>query len=146
MADRTVELRGQDGDHLSIEVGMRAHPGATDFDDGNWLSTRVTLRAGGFAAEVAATLRAEELRAFRDALRALDETLRGSATFATMEGWFELGLEVDRRGRVTASGFLIDDHTSGNRLRFTLRFDQTELKRMIRELDAVLSVFPVVGE
>jgi len=37
---------GGSADGVTLEVGGRQFPQATDFDDGNWLTTRVSVRAG----------------------------------------------------------------------------------------------------
>jgi hypothetical protein len=67
------------GDHISIRVIGRMHAGASDHWDGNWLITPVDVVAGGFPGSVGASLRAEELRAFREALAELNSALRGNA-------------------------------------------------------------------
>ena len=142
----TLTVRGAGGDRYEIAVGFRSQSDVEDFDDGNWLACAVRVKAGGFRGDVAVSLRAEEFRRFRDELRRLNATLTGAATFETMEEWTAVRLVGDGRGHIEASGFLVDGFADANRLAFRLDFDQTELARMLRELDAVLSAFPVVGK
>jgi hypothetical protein len=49
------------GDHLTIEVLGRMHPGSRDYWDGNWMVSPITLRIGGFAGRIEAGLRMDEL-------------------------------------------------------------------------------------
>jgi len=52
-------------------------PGADDFWDGNWLATPIEAVVGKFQGKVGASLRADELRSFRDALKILSRRLTG---------------------------------------------------------------------
>ena len=55
-------------------------------------------------------------------------------------------LTGDGRGHIKATGIVVDQLGPSNRLDFQLDFDQTQLSRLIRELNAMLVAFPVVGE
>ena len=143
----TVTVGRRDGDHLSIEVGGREHPQASDFDDGNWLVCLVSLRAGGFSGKYGASLRSEELARFRDAVRLLNETLQGEALFETLEGQLRVTIErVGGLGGLRVIGTALDAAGLGNRLSFELKdFDQTDLRDLIAALNEVVSTFPVIG-
>jgi hypothetical protein len=96
------------GDHLSIRVLGRVHPGADDFWDGNWLATPIEVTVGGFQGTVGASLRAEELQAFRDALKGLHSELKGEAVLESMEKWLTLRIAATSRGRLEVQGTLLD--------------------------------------
>jgi hypothetical protein len=87
-------------DHLSIIVLGRLHPGADDFWDGNWLATPIEAVVGKFQGKVGASLRADELRSFRDALKILSTTLDGEAVLKSMEEWLTLRVAITSRGRM----------------------------------------------
>jgi hypothetical protein len=76
-----VVIGPDNGDHLTIQILGRLHPGASDFWDGNWLATPVRVVAGGFRAEVGAALRCEELGQFREALEKLYASLQRPSDF-----------------------------------------------------------------
>lgn len=86
-------------DHIRLEVVSRAHPSADDYWDGNWVMTRVSIRAGGFRASYEACLRTDELKSFRDQLEAAYERLDRSACFESMEQWLTIGATGDGYGR-----------------------------------------------
>src|SRR6266481_9165431 len=93
------------GDHLALRVLGRLHPGADDFWDGNWLATPIKAAVGGFQATVGASLRADELQTFRDALKGLHSALNGEAVLESMEKWLTLrrfSWIAQPRGRLTA--------------------------------------------
>jgi hypothetical protein len=87
------------GDYISISVLGRLHPGADDFWDGNWVATRIEAGVGKFQGKVGASLRADELRSFREALRVLNATLDGEAVLKSMEEWLALRINATSRGR-----------------------------------------------
>jgi hypothetical protein len=58
-----------------------------------------------------------------------------------------LGIEVkgDVMGHFTAECEAIDQAGIGNRLSFTLSFDQTDIPAILRGLGSVVEEFPVLG-
>jgi hypothetical protein len=128
-----------------VIIGGRECPEATDYSDGNWLSASVDVAAGSFRGAYDASLRAEELARFRDQLRPLYRALAGRATFETTECCLGIQVEGDGKGHFHAKCFAVDVPGTGNRLTFTLDFDQTELPYVLRELDTICDAFPVVG-
>lgn len=135
-----------EGDHLSIRVLGRLHPGADDFWDGNWLVTPVVVVSGGFKAKSGATLRAEELRSFRQALEEVYSSLEGEAVLESMETWLSVRVAIDQAGRVAATGRIVDQPGSANELSFKLDdLDQSDLPDVIEALKEVETFFPVIG-
>jgi hypothetical protein len=135
-----------DGDHLSVEVVGRVHPGATDFWDGNWLTARISARAGAFHGAFVADLRADELERFAAQLRALEGAAEGKASLESAEGWVTLALALDARGRLVGSCELRDDPTGGAGLRFGLVADPSQRLHLLAALGALLEAFPVIGD
>jgi len=134
------------GDHLSIRVLGRLHPGADDFWDGNWLATPIEATVGGFQGRVGASLRADELQAFRDALQGLHSALNGEAVLESMEKWLTLRVAATSRGRLEVQGTLLDRAGDGNQLIFKIEgLDQSFLPRIIDSLEEVNTFFPVLG-
>ena len=114
-----------------------------EYWDDNWLNVEIRVCAGGFRGSVDATMITSELSKFLDELRPLQETLSGSAELVTMEEQLSLQLVGDGRGHVELRGEVADAPVIGNRLHFTLKFDQSQLGASIRELEAVVLQFPV---
>ncbi len=114
-----------------------------EYYDDNWLAVEIRVRVGGFHGKAQAAILTSELVSFALELHPLFETLKGSAEFKTMEEQLSLRLEGDGRGHIELTGEVEDRAGIGNRLHFTLKFDQSELKASIRELEMVTSEFPV---
>jgi hypothetical protein len=134
------------GDHLSIRVLGRLHPGAEDFWDGNWLATPIEATVGSFQGRVGASLRADELQAFRDALQNLHSTLNGEAVLESMEKWLTLRVAATSRGRLEVQGTLLDQAGDGNQLIFKIEgLDQSYLPKIIDSLAEIDTFFPVLG-
>ena len=142
-----VVLGRRNADHLAIEVWGRAHPQATDFEDGNWLACQVSVRAGAFSGRYAPTLRAEEFQRFTTGVRRLNDTLKGEAEFRTLEEQLTLRIErVGSLGDLRLVGTARGAAGTGNLLSFQLHeFDQTDLPGVLAALTEVTGAFPVIG-
>ncbi|MBB6350305.1 WapI family immunity protein [Nonomuraea muscovyensis] len=138
--------RGRESDHVLIQVRSRMHPGSTDFWDGNWLTSPIHVRVGGFTARINAGLRVDELRDFRVALERVYAEVKGSATLSSMEHWIELTAECHPTGSLSISGTLADDPGMRNTLDFVIEgLDQTDIPPLVDALVAVEERFPILG-
>lgn len=130
---------------LELTPLARSHAGATDYWDGNWLDTRVAVRAGAFRGEFVATLRTEEFAAFASDLRTASHELRGAVAFRSLEEWVVLEVHGDGRGHFTGVCRVRDRAGDGNLLECEIQFDQTEIPMMLGQLAAVAETFPTIG-
>ncbi|NIH83798.1 WapI family immunity protein [Amycolatopsis granulosa] len=143
----SVTIGSSAGGSLTISVVGRMHPEAIDFDDGNWLLSPVEVVVGHFSACIPASLRADELRAFRTGLSEVYENFGGIARLQSMEGWLSLAATVHSSGRVEIDGEVIDSIGSRNKLIFRLDgIDQSYLPGIIDSLLSIENEFPVRGE
>ena len=130
---------------VAVQVLARSHPGLQDYWDGNWVRSEVTLRAGAFSGRYDADLRTDEFARFRDELKAVFQPLIGNATFSSLEMWLAIELVGDGKGHFSGACQAMDTPGTGNRLTFSLAIDQTEIPSILRDLDSILSHFPVIG-
>jgi hypothetical protein len=140
-----VRIGGAARESLVVQIAARERPQSMDDWDGNWLHASVEVHAGGFDGRASGAIRAQELVVFRDDVAALARSLRGRATFSTMEDWLAIEMTGDGRGHVEVTGRLHDDPGSVNRLMFRLEVDQTHLSHVLAALDDVVTRFPVRG-
>jgi len=126
-------------------VLRRTYPDASDYWDGNWLSTKVSVRSRGLSGTVASNTRAEEYREFLGALVLLYETLEGSAEFSTMEEWLTMKVYGDALGHIAVDVELRDTSVIGNQLCCCLEMDQSYLKSAIASLQELVEKFPIKG-
>jgi hypothetical protein len=136
---------GSSNEHVMVIPSRRESPDVANTWDRDWVCAQIAVAAGGFRGEFEARLRTEEFVSFRDALRPLHEKLVGQAKFETMEGWLSVDVQGDGKGHFHADCVAVDLPGTGNRLTFGIDFDQTELREILRGLEAVADAFPVVG-
>lgn len=130
-------------ERVEIDVHGYERTPVGEYWDDNWLNVDIRVQAGGFKGSVAATFITSELEKFSSELRALFETLSGTAVFTTLENQLNLRLTGDGKGHIDMVGEVADQPGIGNRLHFALKFDQTQLGTSIRELANVITAFPI---
>jgi hypothetical protein len=130
-------------ERIDIDVHGYERDRVGEYWDDNWLNVTVRVQVGGFTGLVAAAIVTSELNSFLSALRILHKELKASAEFTTIEEQLSLRLVGDGKGHIELSGQITDAPGTGNRLNFTLKFDQTWLAKSIRELERVTLEFPV---
>ncbi|HEU5271992.1 MAG TPA: hypothetical protein VFU36_18870 [Jatrophihabitans sp.] len=133
-------------EHVIIRVEGRAHPGATDYWDGNWMISPISVRVGGFTADVAATLRMDEIHRLNEGLKYLNQNLDGTAVLSSMERWIDLTVTCEPNGHLSVVGVVTEDPGRRTRLEFEIdNLDQTMLPGWIAALDDIEREYPVLG-
>ena len=130
-------------ERIAVDVLRYERQPIGEYYDDNWLTAQVQVCAGRFRGAIQCALITDELVAFLTQLRPLYHSLSGKAEFTTIEGQLHLRLSGDARGHIELVGELADQPGIGNRLHFTLHFDQSQLAASIHELEKVTSEFPV---
>jgi hypothetical protein len=141
----TVNIGTLERNRLVLEVLGREHPNAVDSLDGNWLTVNVSVEVGAWLGRYGASLRVDEFERLLRGVRNLNDSLRGTAEFQSMEEWLHLKLTSDGLGHVTVEGVARDAAGIGNTLSFHLALDQTFLPALIEELEGLLEEFPSRG-
>jgi hypothetical protein len=133
------------GEHVSIEVIGYEFPESTDVDDGNWLISVISVRAGIWQGRIRALLRTEDFPEFSRQIKELYQNPIASAKFGTMEEWLELTFTSDRYGHINVEGSALDDPGIGNELRFHFQIDQSFLPAILESLEALGVAYPIRG-
>jgi hypothetical protein len=141
-----IRIGGEQAEYLAINVLGRSHPACTDYWDGNWLCVEVEVVAGGFRGLVTGGVRTDELDRFHGQFARLQELLKGTAEFTTMEGWVTIRVIGNGRGHMRFQCAVRDEPGTGNTLTCEFGCDQTCVPPMLAQLRRALLEFPVVGE
>ncbi|MCE0498621.1 MAG: hypothetical protein LV481_11815 [Methylacidiphilales bacterium] len=139
----TFSFGQSERERIEVDVLNYERSPIGEYYDDNWLTIKIGVHAGGFHGKAEAAILTFELVKFASDLRPLFETLRGTAEFSTMEEQLSLRLTGDGNGHVELSGEVEDQAGIGNRLKFKLQIDQSQLGASIRELEEVTTKFPV---
>jgi len=129
-------------ERIEVEVHGYERAAVGEYYDDNWLTVEIRVRAGGFRGKASATIITAELTKFLSELRPLYQALSSTAEFTTMEEQLSLRLVGDGKGHIELHGEVADQPGIGNRLHFTLRFDQSQLGASIHDLEQVTLQFP----
>jgi hypothetical protein len=136
-------IGGSERNRITVEVVNYERVASGEYSDDNWVNVAVSVSAGAFSGSFAASFITDEFASFRSQLRELHRTLKGEATFNTMEGQLALHLVGDGRGGITLKGDALDQPGIGNCLSFELTLDQTYLASTLDGLDQIIAAFPV---
>lgn len=139
------QISGDDA-KIEIAVNSRSHPQSSDYWDGNWIASTIKIEIPGYKAQFNADLRTDELRDFVNELKEMDKKLKGKANLVNLDGYLELEAELDIRGRISWIAETCYPAGMGAVLKFDFYSDQSYLKGIINEIEAILSVFPVLGK
>ena len=115
-------------DHLSISWKPSRY---------EWVNVEIEIKTGGFNGRYGAEFLSDDMISLHSELQKLYNNLSGNLTFHTLEGQLEFKITGDGRGHFEAE-CEAQESWNGSRLIFTLKFDQTHIPRMIRELEEML--------
>ena len=146
MTEQSLMIGSTTSQWLRVTPLRRTHPDCIDYWDGNWVDSSVDVSVGAFAGKYRACLRTDEFKTFRVGLDPLYKTLKGNASFTSMEDWVEIRVTGNGLGHFRAGCTLRDAAGIGNVLKFDLHFDQTELAVMVKSLTRIQESFPVIGQ
>jgi hypothetical protein len=139
-AETNLQLHG-----LSISVGGREFPNASDYWDGNWLVVRASMEAKGARVDCAGPiLRTTDFKQFRDELLIIAETLAGTATLSGLELELNAVFKMVSQGRMEVEVEITPDHLTQSH-NFSMELDQSYLPSLITFCESVLEKFPIRG-
>jgi len=121
------------------------HESATDWDL-NWIKTRITIKAGVFSGQYIADFMTTDFELLKRNLKKLYKDLHGVAKFEPLESQLTLHFLADGLGHFEIKCIAQENVNSGARISFELHIDQTELPRLIGEIDKITMAFPILGD
>ncbi|KGR76261.1 WapI family immunity protein [Ureibacillus sinduriensis] len=138
-------LLGDDFEKVEIEVVTRSHPNTTDYWDINWIDSKISVEIPGYVVQFHAALRTDEISDFLQGLKLMYSNLRGKAALNNLDNAIFFECEMDHLGKLKWLGETCYPAGYGALLKFEFSSDQSYLKKLIKELEAILSAFPVIG-
>jgi 6-phosphofructokinase len=123
-------------DKERVEVTLLGPPSNPKSEGYDWVKALVQVAVGAFKGKLEIYICVSDMIRFKEQLEPVYRNLEGVAEFKTIEDQLAIKIEVDKLGHVQASGFILDDFDSGNRLDFNINYDQTLLWHTILQLTA----------
>jgi hypothetical protein len=114
--------------------------------DRNLIRTRITVKGGAFSGQYTADFMTTDFELFKRDIKNLDINFKGTAKLEPLERQLVLNINGDGLGHFEVKCTATDQPGYGGTLSFILSFDQTELPRLIRELDKITKAFPIKGD
>ncbi|MDN7246213.1 WapI family immunity protein [Planococcus shenhongbingii] len=131
---------------LEIDVLRRNYPDSRDYWDANWVASIIHLEIPGYVVHFEADLRTDELKEFVDGLRDMNERLHGTAILKNLDNYIHLTGSMNPLGKISWILETLYPVGTGAQLSCDFESDQSYLRILIDELDAVLEAFPVIGK
>ncbi|QCR31910.1 hypothetical protein [Lysinibacillus sp. SGAir0095] len=131
---------------VEIDVLAREYPNSSDYWDGNWVISNVKVEIPGYYVDFNASLRTDDIRDFVNDLKSMNRYLTGKAILKNLESFIHFEGEMDKLGHIDWSGETCYPAGSGAVLTFEFVSNQSYLEDLIKELEDITYVYPVIGE
>ena len=125
-----INITSTTGDSIDISVYGRTYPQESDRWDGNWLNSKIKIKAGNFCGTTDALLRSDELEQL--------------SKFSPMEPWIIFQMAGNKRGHIELTGEITDRPGTGNVLKYRLELSRPDLEEILKKVDVILQEFPVI--
>ncbi|MEK4522425.1 hypothetical protein MKX96_12455 [Psychrobacillus sp. FSL W7-1493] len=130
---------------VEIDVLTREYPNSSSYWDVNWVISNVKVEIPGYYVNFTASLRTDEIRDFVNELKSMNRYLTGKAILKNLDSFIHFEGEMDKLGHIVWSGETCYPAGSGAVLSFEFVSDQSHLINLIKELENIIYVFPVIG-
>jgi len=131
---------------IRVTVLRKSYPDAADNWDNNWVDATIKVKAGPFTGTYNVQLRIIDFQFFRKELRTIYDNLTGQAKFEDIDRYLSINMKGDGAGHFeTYCTLMCDPGAEEITLKFNLHPDQTQIMPIVRQLDNILAVFPVIG-
>lgn len=137
-----INIMSTNGDAININVYGRTYPHLNDKWDGNWLNTKIEIKAGNFIGKTNALLRSDEIeRLAKEIEQFLFEKIK-EVIFSPIEPWICFKITKNNRQNIELTGEVTDQLGTGNILKFHLEMSPPNLEQIHKRINLVLQEFP----
>ena len=112
--------------------------------DKNWIKTKIAIKAGAFTGNYIGEFMTHDFVNFKKELQNLYVNLNSSAGFNDLEGYLKIDIQGDGLGHLNVTYSASDKPGYGSTLTSNFYLDQTYIPNLIRQLDEIIELFPVI--
>ena len=146
-ADSYFEIKGiNENDFIRIDVNGLKFPSAELDWDRNVLDLAIKLKVGAFSANLSTDIMTTDFEIFKRELKYLYDNLKAAATLEGVGADLSLHIYGDGIGHLNAKCYMTDFFPDGNELKCEIRFDQTQIPELIKQVDKITTEFPTTGK
>ena len=129
--------------HIQIDVQNYERASSEDSYDSNWLTCSVSVSCGAWIGRnFSVSLQTSDFKMFLDGVLKLNVSLKGEATFSTIEEQLDFKMVGNGLGKIEIKGQAMSSHDPYCALQFNFEIDQTYLRQIEKQLQQIISVFP----
>ena len=139
-----INITSTTGDSIDISVYGRTYPQESDRWDGNWLNSKIKIKAGNFCGTTDALLRSDELEQLSKDIKRFLLKKMDTVVFSPMEPWIIFQMAGNKRGHIELTGEITDRPGTGNVLKYRLELSRPDLEEILKKVDVILQEFPVI--
>ena len=139
------EIKNQ-GNYIRIEtLYLIKYDSEIDFDR-NWIQCKIYASGGAFSGEYSRDLMTTDFEKFKHDLNSLYTNLNSSAEFYDLEEAVNIKIKGDGIGHFNAEITCNDSPgIEAAQLKFEIDFDQTFIKKIVKQLNIITRKFPIKG-
>jgi hypothetical protein len=132
------------GASITVNIISRENPDMKNVYRGNWLTCEVELAVPPFTGQFKASYTTQELFKFWTGLSMVLSSSKGDAVFASDEDVLQITVSIDPTGRGLVKGTTRVHDRSNPTVTFSFESDATDLNKTCKELEAVITQFPII--
>ena len=140
----TIDIQGDRGAKISIEVHGYENPRAINREDANWLSCTIGVAVDEFSCELDGSFTTYDFMEFKVALEQIIASMAGVASFHPCEEAIILDVKMGRNGHGKVSGLAKSFSPDRASLAFSFETNQTFLSLTKTELNRINREFPII--
>jgi len=135
------KIAGQ-GASISVNIITRESPDTKNVYRANWLACEVELTVPPMTGRFKASYTTQEFFKFWTGLSTVLSSSKGEAVFGSGEDALQITVGIDATGRALVKG--ITRAQSKTTVSFSFESDQTHLNKTCKELEAVITQYPII--
>lgn len=136
-------LLSGEGGRLILDIDDYENSRAMAVEDRNWLRGALQVTAGPFHGSISLALTTVELERLCRQVREIAKSLKGSMSFTTVEGDWEISLALEGSSTVVVKGEVRSPDGDGSVVRYQFLTDPITLDTWGEKLGALVRKFPV---
>jgi len=137
------KIAGQ-GASITVNIITRENPDTKNVYGGNRLACEVELAVPPFTGRFKASYTTQEFFKFWTGIRTVLSSSKGEAVFGSDEDALQMTVSIEATGRGLVKGTTRVHDRSHPTVSFSFESDPTDLSKACKELEAVISQYPIV--